>query len=74
MGDKKNKAIKFTKLYCLRKDGMYVAWDGKSMTEKPHEGIRLSKTLCERLYKGYEMIPFVEAYDEWFRDRQAAKA
>jgi hypothetical protein len=65
---------KFTRLFCLRKDGLYVAWDGKTMTEKPHEGIRLSRTLCELKYRGYEMIPFPEAYDQWYKARQEAKA
>jgi hypothetical protein len=72
MGKKK---FKTTKLYCLRKGNQYVAWDGKSMTEKPHEGIRLSRTLCELKYHGYEMISFPEAYRQWyegFRARQEA--
>ena len=72
MGNKKNKAAKSTKLYCLRKDGKFLAWDEKSMVEKPQDGARLSRTMCERKYPGYEMIPFPEAYDQW--DRQAAKA
>jgi len=65
-----NKTLKSTKLYCLRKNGVYVAWDGITMTEKPQDGIRLSKTLCERKYRGYEMIPFPEAYDQWYKDKQ----
>ena len=73
MGNKKNKAVKSTKLYCLRKDGMYVSWDEKSMVEKPSEAARLSRTMCERKYKGYEMIPFPQAYDEWFAAKQAQK-
>jgi len=68
-----NKTLKSTKLYCLRKNGMYVAWDGITMTEKPQDGIRLSRTLCERKYRGYEMIPFPEAYDQWFKAKQELK-
>jgi len=63
--------LKSTKLYCLRKNNLYVAWDGKSLTEKPHEGIRVSKTLAERKYPGYEMLPFPEAYNQWYQARQA---
>jgi len=58
---------KSTKLYCLRKGGLFVAWDGKTMVEKPHEGIRVSRTVAERKYPGYEMIPFPEAYDQWYQ-------
>ena len=61
-------------LYCLRKGGLYVAWDGKTMTEKPQEGIRLSRTLCERKYPGYEMLSFPEAYQQRYEARQEAKA
>jgi len=69
-----SKKLKNTKLYCLRnKGGMYVSWDGKAMTEKPHEGIRVSRTLAERKYPGLEMIPFVDAYDQWYRAKEAAK-
>ena len=65
--------FKSTKLYCLQKGNLYVAWDGKSMTGKPHEGIRVSRTLAERKYPGYEVIPFPEAYDQWHRERKAAR-
>ena len=68
------KEYKSAKLFCLRKGGLFVAWDGKAMTEKPHEGIRLSRTLCEHKYPGHEMIPFPEAYSQWHRARQGAKA
>lgn len=64
---------KSTKLYCLRKNNLYIAWNGKSLVEKPHEGIRVSRTLGERKYPGYEMIPFPEAYDQWHKARQGAK-
>jgi len=63
MGSNKTKA---TKLYCLRKNGMYVAWDGKTMVEKPHEGIRVSRTMAERKYQGYQLIGFQSAYYEWY--------
>jgi hypothetical protein len=39
------------------------------MVEKPHEGIRASRTMAERKYPGYEMIPFPEAYDQWHKAR-----
>ena len=61
---------KTTKLYCLRKDGLYLAWDGKTMVEKPQDGIRLSQTMCERKYPGFEMIPFPDAYEQWFKAKQ----
>jgi len=61
---------KTTKLFCLRKGNLYVAWDGKTMTEKPHEGLRASRTLAERKYHGYEMIAFPEAYKQWYKARQ----
>jgi hypothetical protein len=66
--------MKTTKLFCVRKGNLYVAWDGKTMVEKPHEGIRVSKTIAERKYPGYEMIPFPEAYEQWFKTRQEVKA
>jgi hypothetical protein len=66
--------VKVTKLFCVRKNNLYIAWDGKSLVEKPHEGIRISWTLAKRKYPGYEMIPFPEAYDQWFRARQGAQA
>jgi hypothetical protein len=65
----KSRGSKTRKLYCVRKDNLYVAWDGKTMTEKPHEGIRVSQTLAERKYHGFEMIPFPEAYDQWYKAR-----
>jgi hypothetical protein len=65
--------MKFTKLFCLRKNNLYIAWDGKTLVEKPHEGLRVSKTLAERKYPGYEMIPFPEAYNQWYQARHGAK-
>lgn len=61
------------KRYCLRKGNIYIAWDGETLTEKPHEGIRLSRTLCGRKYPGYEMIAFPDAYDQWFAARKGAR-
>jgi hypothetical protein len=68
-----DKQYKSTKLYCVRKGGLYVAWDGKSMTEKPHKGIRVSRTLGDRKYPGYEAIPFPVAYDQWYAAKKAAE-
>jgi len=65
---------KFTKRYCLRKDNLYIAWDGKTLVEKPHEGIRVSETIAKRKYPGYEMIPFPEAYNQWYEALKASKA
>jgi hypothetical protein len=62
-----------TKLYVLKKDGLFVAWDGKTMTDKPSQAIRLSKTLCRRKYPGYEMLTFPEAYNRWYAERNAKK-
>ena len=69
-----SRIYKSAKLYCLRKGGLYLARDGRALVEKPHEGIRVSRTLAERKYPGYEMIPFPEAYDQWHQARQGAKA
>ena len=62
-----------TKLFCLKKDGLFVSWDGKTMVEKPHEGIRVSRIAAQRKYRGFEMIPFPEAYDRWYAGRKAEK-
>jgi len=67
------KKNKHRKVYCIRKDNLYVAWDGKTLTEKPSNGIRISKTLAKRKFPGYEMIPFPEAYAQWFKALQEAK-
>jgi hypothetical protein len=69
-----NKKYKSTKLFCLRKDNLYVAWNEQKMVEKPQEGVRLSKTMCERKYPEFEMIPFPDAYDQWYRAFKGAKA
>jgi hypothetical protein len=67
------KKYKSTKLFCLRKGGLFVAWDGKTLVEKPQEGIRVSRTLAGRKYHGYELIPFPEAYDWWYAKKEAAR-
>jgi hypothetical protein len=64
-----NSTFKCTKLYCLRQNNLFVAWDGKTLVERPSLGIRLSKTKDERLYPGFELIPFKEAYEQWYMDR-----
>jgi hypothetical protein len=54
-------------LFCLKKDSRFVAWDGKTMTDRPSQAGRFSKTLCQRKYPGYERITFQEAYDQWYK-------
>jgi hypothetical protein len=61
------------KLFCLKKDNLFIAWDGKTMTDRPSRAGRFSKTLCQRKYPGYEMTTFPEAYDEWYANRKAKK-
>jgi len=63
-----------TKRFCIRKNNLYVSMDGKSLTEKPQDGIRVSRTRAKRKYPGYEMIAFPEAYDQWYQARQSAGA
>jgi hypothetical protein len=62
-----------TKRYVLKKDNLFVSWDGKTMTGRPSQAIRLSKTLCERKYQGFEMLTFPDAYDQWYRERKQAE-
>jgi hypothetical protein len=69
-----SKKYKPTKLYCLRKDNLYVAWDGKTLVEKPQDGIRVSQTMAKRKYPGFEMISFVEAYNQWYLTLKESKA
>jgi hypothetical protein len=66
------KKKKETKRYCLRKGNLYVAWDGKTLTEKPQDGIRASRTWAKYYYPDFEMIPFPEAYEQWYKARQEA--
>jgi hypothetical protein len=60
-----------TKHYVLKKDNQFVAWDGKTMTDRPSQAGRFSKTLCRRKYPGYEMLTFPDAYDQWYAERKA---
>jgi hypothetical protein len=62
-----------TKLFCLKKDNRFIAWDGKTMTDRPSQAIRLSKTICRWKYPGYEMLTFPEAYDQWYAERKGKK-
>jgi uncharacterized protein (DUF3820 family) len=62
MSKKKNKP---RKVFCLRKDNQYISWDGKTLTDKPSNALRTSKTMAERKYPGYVLIPFPEAYIQW---------
>jgi hypothetical protein len=64
---------KTTKTYCLRKNNLYVEWDGKTMTDRPSKAGRFSRTMAERKYPGFERIPFPEAYDPWYQARKEAK-
>jgi hypothetical protein len=59
-----------TKLFVLRKGNQYIAWDGKTMIDRPSQAGRFSRTLCRRKYPGYEMLCFPEAYNQ----RHAAKS
>jgi hypothetical protein len=61
---------KATKLFCLKKEKLFVSWDGKTMTDRPSQAIRLSRTLCRRRYPGYETLSFPEAYDQWYAERK----
>ena len=63
MSKKKNKP---RKVFCLRKDNQYIAWDGKTLTDKPSNALRTSKTMAERKYPGFEMITYPEAYKQWY--------
>jgi hypothetical protein len=60
-----------TKLFCLKKDNLFISWDGKTMTDRPSKAGRFSRTLCQRRYPSYEMLTFVEAYDQWYAKRKA---
>jgi hypothetical protein len=53
------------KLFVLRKDNQYIAWDGKTMTDRPSQAGRFSRTVCRRKYPGYETLSFSEAYNQW---------
>jgi hypothetical protein len=62
-----------TKLFVLRKENQYIAWDGKTITDKPSQAGRFSRTLCRRKYPGYEMLTFPEAYNQWHSARNKAE-
>jgi hypothetical protein len=55
-----------TKLFVLRKGDKFMDWDGKSLTDRPSEALRVSETRGKRKYPGFEMLSFPEAYDQWF--------
>jgi hypothetical protein len=61
------------KLFCLKRDNQFIAWDGKTTTDRPSQAGRFSKTLCQRKYPGYEMLMFPEAYDRWYEERKEKK-
>jgi hypothetical protein len=63
-----SRGMSATKLFCLKKENLFVSWD-----EKTRAG-RFSKTLGQRKYPGYEMIPFPEAYNQWYAERKAKEA
>jgi hypothetical protein len=58
--------VSTTKLFVLRKDNQFIAWDGKSLTDRPSGALRVSQTLGKRKYPGFEMLSFPEAYDQWY--------
>jgi hypothetical protein len=62
-----------TKLYVLKKENLYVSWDGKTKTDRPSQAGRFSRTICQRKYPGYEMLTFPEAYDRWYQAQQEEK-
>jgi hypothetical protein len=62
--------LSVTKLFVLRKDNKFVAWDGKSLTDKPSEALRASLTLGKRKYPEFEMLTFPDAYDQWFMGKK----
>jgi uncharacterized protein (DUF3820 family) len=59
------------KQYLCKKGDLFVSYDGKTLTDRPSKAMRLSKTRCQRKYPGYQMIGFVEAYDEWFARKKS---
>ena len=67
-----SKAFKGAKLYCVRKDNLYIAWDGKTLVERPSKAGRFSRTFAERHYPDFEMLSFPEAYNQWYQARKKA--
>jgi hypothetical protein len=61
------------KHFVLKKDNQFVAWDGKTMTDRPSQAGRFSNTICRRKYPGYQTLTFPEAYDRWYAERKAQK-
>jgi hypothetical protein len=45
----------------------------KPYVEKPHEGIRVSRTRATQKYPSFEIITFPEAYNQWYQARQMVK-
>jgi hypothetical protein len=66
----KGKGMAATKLFVLRRGNQYIAWDGKTMTDRPSQAGRFSRTLCQRKYHGYEMLSFPEAYKQWYMAKE----
>jgi hypothetical protein len=62
-----------TKLFVLRKNNQYVSWDGKTMTDRPSQAGRFSRTICQRKYHGYEMLSFPDAYNQWYSAKLMAE-
>jgi hypothetical protein len=63
-----------TKLFCLKKEGLFISWDGKTLTDRPSQAGRFSKTICKRKYPSYEKITFPEAYNQWHAERKGQGA
>jgi hypothetical protein len=59
-----------TKLFCLKKGDQYITWDGKTITDRPSQAGRFSRTLFQRKYPGFEMLTFPEAYNQWYAERK----
>jgi hypothetical protein len=59
------------KRYVLKKGNQFIAWDGETLTDRPSQAGRFSKTICQRKYSSYEMLAFPEAYDQWYAERKA---
>jgi hypothetical protein len=60
-----------TKQFLLKKENMFISWDGKTLTDRPSQAIRVSKTMAKRKYPKFEMITFIKAYDDWFAERKS---
>jgi hypothetical protein len=60
------------KLFCLKKNNLFISWDGNTITDRPSQAGRFSMTICQRKYPGYEMLTFPEAYDQWYTAKKEA--